>query len=89
MDVFEAGHEQVVIREDRDVGLRAVIAIHDTRMGPALGGTRHWVYPSGASALDDALRQDGHGPVRWSECERSLPTLRNPSIRTIPQSLIC
>lgn len=56
MQLFEAGHEQVIAREDADTGLRAIIAIHDTRLGPAAGGCRHWVYPDGASALADALR---------------------------------
>jgi leucine dehydrogenase len=56
MQLFEAGHEQVLIREDSATGLRAIIAIHDTRLGPAAGGCRRWVYPDGASALDDALR---------------------------------
>ncbi len=56
MDVFEAGHEQIVIREDADVGLKAVIAVHSTRLGPAMGGCRHWVYRDAGSALDDALR---------------------------------
>jgi leucine dehydrogenase len=56
MQLFEAGHEQVIVREDGVSGLRAIIAIHDTRLGPAAGGCRHWVYADGASALDDALR---------------------------------
>ncbi|MEQ8858706.1 MAG: Glu/Leu/Phe/Val dehydrogenase dimerization domain-containing protein [Pseudomonadales bacterium] len=56
MQVFEAGHEQVVIREDAATGLRAIIALHSTVLGPAAGGCRHWVYPDAASALDDALR---------------------------------
>ena len=56
MDVFAAGHEQIVIREDPESGLKAVIAVHSTRLGPALGGCRHWVYRDSASALEDALR---------------------------------
>ncbi len=56
MDVFEAGHEQVVIRQDAACGLRAVIALHSTRMGPAMGGCRHWVYADAVSAIEDALR---------------------------------
>lgn len=56
MNVFEAGHEQIVVREDAATGLRAVIAVHSTRLGPAAGGCRHWVYPDPAAALDDALR---------------------------------
>jgi leucine dehydrogenase len=56
MQLFEAGHEQVVIREDANTGLRAIIAIHSTRLGPAAGGCRHWAYADAASALEDALR---------------------------------
>ncbi len=56
MNVFDAGHEQIVVREDATTGLRAVIALHSTRLGPAAGGCRHWAYPDPAAALDDALR---------------------------------
>ncbi len=56
MQPFDAGHEQVVIREDAGCGLRAIIAVHSTVLGPAAGGCRHWVYPDAASAMDDALR---------------------------------
>jgi leucine dehydrogenase len=56
MQAFEAGHEQVVIREDTSTGLKAVIAMHSTLLGPAAGGCRHWVYPDPASAVADALR---------------------------------
>jgi valine dehydrogenase (NAD+) len=51
-----AGHEQVVFCRDRATGLRAIIAIHDTRLGPALGGTRFYPYASEADALTDVLR---------------------------------
>ncbi len=56
MDFFEKGHEQVVIREDAATGLRAIIAVHSTVLGPAAGGCRHWVYPNPEAALTDALR---------------------------------
>lgn len=49
-------HEQVIFCADADAGLRAVIAIHDTTLGPALGGCRMWPYASDAEALTDALR---------------------------------
>jgi leucine dehydrogenase len=49
-------HEQVVFCSDAEAGLRAIIAIHDTTLGPALGGTRMWSYLSEAVALEDALR---------------------------------
>jgi len=50
------GHEEVVFVQDRAAGLRAVIAIHDTSLGPAVGGTRMRVYPSLDAGAVDALR---------------------------------
>ncbi len=50
------GHEQVVYVADRASGLRAVIAVHSTALGPSLGGVRFWAYPSEAAATADALR---------------------------------
>lgn len=49
-------HEEVLFCFDRPTGLRAIIAIHDTTLGPALGGTRMWPYASEAEALQDVLR---------------------------------
>ena len=56
-DVFELGseHEQVVFANDPATGLRAIIAIHSTALGPALGGTRFYPYASTADALADVL----------------------------------
>src|SRR5579885_1236677 len=50
------GFEQVVHCHDPGTGLRAIIAIHSTRRGPALGGTRCLAYPSEAAALTDVCR---------------------------------
>ncbi len=50
------GHEQVVFCSDPTTGLRAVIALHSTALGPGLGGTRFHPYPSMDSAVADALR---------------------------------
>jgi leucine dehydrogenase len=50
------GHEQVVFVTDRRSGLRAIIAVHSTALGPSLGGVRFWSYPSERDALLDALR---------------------------------
>ncbi|WP_372735853.1 Glu/Leu/Phe/Val dehydrogenase [Nocardioides sp.] len=57
LDVFESGaeHEQVVFNLDEATGLRAIIAIHSTALGPALGGTRFYPYASTAAALSDVL----------------------------------
>ncbi len=49
------GHERVIVVADRAAGLRAVIAIHDTTLGPAVGGTRMRTYPSFDDAVVDAL----------------------------------
>lgn len=49
-------HEQVVFCHDKTVGLKAIIAIHNTSLGPALGGTRMWNYKSEDEALVDVLR---------------------------------
>lgn len=49
-------HEQVVFCHDKDSGLKAIIAIHNTILGPALGGTRMWPYKSEEDALVDVLR---------------------------------
>lgn len=53
-DAFE-GHEQVIFCQDEASGLRAIIAIHSTALGPALGGTRFHPYPDDRAALLDAL----------------------------------
>lgn len=49
-------HEQVVFCHDKTVGLKAIIAIHNTSLGPALGGTRMWNYKNEEDALTDVLR---------------------------------
>jgi valine dehydrogenase (NAD+) len=51
----QGGHEQVVLCQDRASGLKAVIAIHSTALGPALGGTRFHAYASEDEAVEDAL----------------------------------
>tara|TARA_Y100001954_G_scaffold166023_1_gene176245 strand:- start:22220 stop:23296 length:1077 start_codon:yes stop_codon:yes gene_type:complete len=50
------GHEQVIFCNDSETGLKAIIAIHDTTLGPALGGTRMWNYSNEIDALNDVLR---------------------------------
>jgi leucine dehydrogenase len=49
-------HEEVLFCHDRTTGLKAIIAVHDTTLGPALGGTRMWAYASEADALHDVIR---------------------------------
>ena len=48
--------EQIIVRSDRALGLKACFAIHDTTLGPAMGGVRRWPYPDEASGLRDARR---------------------------------
>ncbi len=66
-----AGHEQVIFREDRRLGLRAVIAIHDTTLGPAAGGCRMWPYPNAHAAARDALRLSE--AMTWKNALAGLP----------------
>jgi leucine dehydrogenase len=60
MGIFEKlaakDHEQVIFCHDEAAGLRAIIAIHNTTLGPAIGGTRMWNFPSEEAALEDVLR---------------------------------
>jgi leucine dehydrogenase len=60
MEIFDVmaahGHEQLVFCSEPACGYRGIIAIHDTTLGPALGGTRFWNYGSDAEAVVDALR---------------------------------
>jgi leucine dehydrogenase len=54
--ITEMGHEEVVFFHSRDLGLKAIVAIHDTTLGPALGGCRMLPYKSDEDALYDVLR---------------------------------
>jgi leucine dehydrogenase len=60
MNTFEQmtdrGHERVCFHQDPETGLRAIVAIHSTKLGNALGGTRRWHYATEADALYDVLR---------------------------------
>ncbi|MGY0693046.1 branched-chain amino acid dehydrogenase [Virgibacillus sp. FSP13] len=60
MEIFtnmeQYDYEQLVFCQDKNSGLKAIIAIHDTTLGPALGGTRMWTYNSEEEAIEDALR---------------------------------
>src|SRR5438477_5544989 len=52
----EMGHEELAMGSDPKSGYRGIVAIHSTRLGPALGGTRFWSYASDDEAVVDALR---------------------------------
>jgi len=55
-EMKEHGHEQLIFCRHKDSGLRALIAIHDTTIGPGLGGCRMWDYASESEVITDALR---------------------------------
>ncbi len=55
-DIKDLGHEQLVVCHDPSCDYLGIIAIHDTTLGPALGGTRFWSYDSSEAAITDALR---------------------------------
>ena len=65
----EMGHEEVVMCSDPSVGYRGILAVHSTKLGPALGGTRFWQYATDDEAITDAL-------PRVSTEERSLTMAR-------------
>jgi len=60
MELFQTmthdDYEQLVFCQDKRTGLKAIIAIHDTTLGPALGGARMWQYASEEAAIEDAMR---------------------------------
>ncbi len=60
MKLFETlatmGHEEIVLCSDPSSGYRGILAVHSTRLGPALGGTRFWSYATEEEAITDALR---------------------------------
>jgi leucine dehydrogenase len=60
MNIFDFmgthGHEQIVLCSEPSVGYKGIIAIHNTTLGPALGGTRFWNYATEEEAIIDALR---------------------------------
>jgi leucine dehydrogenase len=54
--IAKTGHEQVVFCQNKEAGLKAIIAVHNSWLGPALGGLRMWSYKTEADALNDVLR---------------------------------
>ncbi len=55
-DMIDLDHEELVFCNNREVGLKGIIAIHNTTIGPALGGTRMWPFSSEEEAIVDVLR---------------------------------
>lgn len=60
MDIFKAleeyDYEQLIFMNDKETGLKAITCIHDTTLGPGLGGTRYWTYEKEEEAILDAMR---------------------------------
>lgn len=54
--LYSMGHEEVIFFSEPSSGLKAIVAIHNTTLGPALGGTRMWPYASEEEAVEDVLR---------------------------------
>ena len=82
MDIFtymnDSDYEQLIVCQDASSNLKAIIAIHDTTLGPALGGARMWTYETESAAMKDALRlakgmtykNAAAGSVIWSLCSK-------------------
>lgn len=70
--VDEEGFEQVVFFHDRATGLRAIIAVHSTRLGPALGGTRFYPYDAEHDALVDVCRLAHGMTYKHAVCGNAL-----------------
>ncbi|MBC8045960.1 MAG: Glu/Leu/Phe/Val dehydrogenase [Fimbriimonadaceae bacterium] len=68
----EMGHEQVVFCNDTESGLKAIIAVHNTVLGPSLGGTRFWNYTNETDAIVDVLRLSRGMTYKSSLCGNNL-----------------
>ena len=55
-EMMKMDHEEILFCQDKDAGLKAIIAIHNTTLGPSLGGTRMWKYNTEEEALKDVMR---------------------------------
>ncbi|MDA1007580.1 MAG: leucine dehydrogenase [Planctomycetota bacterium] len=77
------GHERVVFHTDQATGLRAIIAIHDTTLGPALGGTRRYYYEKESQAIFDVLRlSEG---MTYKSAAAGLPLGGGKSVLLLPK----
>src|SRR3954471_2366993 len=70
--VAEHGAEQVAFAADDETGLRAIVAIHSTTLGPGLGGTRFYPFPSERDALVDVLRLARGMAYKHAACGNDL-----------------
>jgi len=82
--MIERGHERVCFHHDPDTGLRAIIGIHSTRLGHALGGVRRWHYATEADALYDVLRLSQ--AMTYKAAAANLPMGGGKSVILLPKS---
>ena len=82
------GHEKVLCFQNEDVGLRAVLAIHSTVLGPAAGGCRMWTYSDDLAAMEDALRLSKGMTYKYAAAGINLGATTPPSsrVKTSPDS---
>ena len=86
-------HEEVIFSCDHETGLKAIIAIHDTTRGPALGGCRVWPYESEEEALYDVLRLSKGMTYKAAISNLKLGggkavIIKDPSLKEIPENII-
>ena len=88
MSVFEHPefdrHEAIHFFDDPSTGLRAIVAIHSTALGPAAGGCRRWQYASDAEALTDVLRLSRG--MTWKNAVAGLPFGGGKSVILAPDN---
>ena len=82
--MIERGHERICFHHDADTGLRAIIAVHSTKLGSALGGTRRWHYATEEEAIFDVLRLS-EGMSYKAACA-NLPMGGAKSVILLPKS---
>ncbi|MEO7555815.1 MAG: Glu/Leu/Phe/Val dehydrogenase dimerization domain-containing protein, partial [Acidimicrobiales bacterium] len=70
--VGDHGAEQLTLASDPATGLRAIVAVHSTVLGPALGGTRFWPYPDERAAVVDVLRLARGMTYKHAACGNDL-----------------
>jgi leucine dehydrogenase len=81
--MIERGHERVGFHQDPATGLRAIIAVHSTTLGPGFGGIRRWHYATEADALHDVLRLSQ--AMTWKAAAAGLPMGGAKSVILLPE----
>ena len=76
-DFFGMNHEKILFCQDKKSGLKAIIAVHNTVCGPALGGTRMWNYVNDQAALTDVMRLSRGSGLKGLSAMKSLSKIDN------------